>query len=518
MTPQLARAIRWFVLATAARKHRHTGNRHSTMLIHTSMLSTAHNRMRQPVEIYLAALRARWDNGDDSLVTELCEQWLAESARVPASTFGLSTDTWDDIAAHIGAVLAEIRVIIDNYTSSERLLYSSDGPPITAIVIGGNTLSRGLTLEGLVCSFFVRAASAYDTLLQMGRWFGYRTGYPDLTRIWMTEDLESWFFALATVEEEIRREIRRYEQLQLRPTDVPVRIRVHPAMAVTSAAKMRSAVPARVSFSQEREQTILFNHRDAAWLDHNIEATRRLFVGCLAEGARSEVTPDKRFVFRDVTSERIRAFLTDYWFHENAYRLRADLLVGYLDEQNDQGFLRQWNVVVMGHPRDVRGAIDLGFVDRVNLIERSRLDMPSIPYANIKSLVSTLDRVADLDVPREEIRRRLGSQPEDKRLAEYREDVLGDVGLLCVYPISKNSQPRDRSLAPPASKPRLPLNAVDDVIGLGIFFPRARGVVREHTYLSADLSGIERESDDADIAAIDYADEAVGEASAEAVP
>ncbi len=288
VTPQLARAIRWFVLATAARKHRHTGNRHSTMLIHTSMLSTAHNRMRQPVEIYLAALRARWDNGDDSLVTELCEQWLAESARVPASTFGLSTDTWDDIAAHIGAVLAEIRVIIDNYTSSERLLYSSDGPPITAIVIGGNTLSRGLTLEGLVCSFFVRAASAYDTLLQMGRWFGYRTGYPDLTRIWMTEDLESWFFAPATVEEEIRREIRRYEQFQLRPTDVPVRIRVHPAMAVTSAAKMRSAVPARVSFSQEREQTILFNHRDAAWLDHNIEATRRLFVGCLAEGRREK--------------------------------------------------------------------------------------------------------------------------------------------------------------------------------------------------------------------------------------
>ena len=75
--------------------------------------------------------------------------------------------------------------------------------PVTAIAVGGNTLSRGLTLEGLVSSLFVRAVSAYDTLLQMGRWFGYRNHYADLPRIWMTDELSEWFSHLATVEAEI---------------------------------------------------------------------------------------------------------------------------------------------------------------------------------------------------------------------------------------------------------------------------------------------------------------------------
>ena len=66
-------------------------------------------------------------------------------------------------------------MILDNSRSKERLDYSGDR--VVAIAVGGNTLSRGLTLEGLIVSFFVRAASAYDTLLQMGRWFGYRGGY-----------------------------------------------------------------------------------------------------------------------------------------------------------------------------------------------------------------------------------------------------------------------------------------------------------------------------------------------------
>lgn len=70
----------------------------------------------------------------------------------------------------------------------------------TYIVVGGNVLSRGLTLEGLSVSYFIRAASAYDTLLQMGRWFGYRPGYADLARLWMTNELQNYFHDLATAD------------------------------------------------------------------------------------------------------------------------------------------------------------------------------------------------------------------------------------------------------------------------------------------------------------------------------
>ena len=117
------------------------------------------------------------------------------------------------------------------------------------VAVGGNTLSRGLTLEGLSVSFFVRTASAYDTLLQMGRWFGYRNGYADLTRIWMTDEMREWFHHLATVEQEIRYDIERYETDHLTPEQLGPRIRTHPKLAITAAAKMQHARAADASYS-----------------------------------------------------------------------------------------------------------------------------------------------------------------------------------------------------------------------------------------------------------------------------
>ena len=202
------------------------------------MSAGAHFKVRDALRDALKALRTHWDRQDGDTVASLRLQWEREIQRIPAAAFGLETVSWDELSRALGEVLADLIFVVDNYKSKERLAYPKDGPPVTAVVVGGNTLSRGLTLEGLVCSFFVRAASAYDTVLQMGRWFGYPKGFGDLVRIWMTEELETWFFALATVEEEVRREIRRYEDLGQTPLDVPVRIRCHPAMAITSAAKM----------------------------------------------------------------------------------------------------------------------------------------------------------------------------------------------------------------------------------------------------------------------------------------
>src|SRR5205823_13309369 len=100
-------------------------------------------------------------------------------------------------------------------------------PGLKVIVIGGNRLSRGLTLEGLLVSYYVRPARNYDTLMQMGRWFGFRDGYGDLTRIFTTEQLEQWFRDLAMVELEVREDISRYEQERLTPLQFGIRIRSH---------------------------------------------------------------------------------------------------------------------------------------------------------------------------------------------------------------------------------------------------------------------------------------------------
>lgn len=205
------------------------------------------------------------------------QQWLDECDRVPAVDFGLADIPWADMLAELPHVTDRAEVITDNSRSVERLSFDDENPRVI-IAVGGNTLSRGLTLEGLSVSFFVRTASAYDTLLQMGRWFGYRNGYADLTRIWMTDEMRAWFHHLATVEQEIRYDIQRYESEHATPEQFGVRIRTHPKLAITAAAKMQNARRAQASYSGRRLQTILFNHRDKDWLTENIATGRSLIA------------------------------------------------------------------------------------------------------------------------------------------------------------------------------------------------------------------------------------------------
>jgi hypothetical protein len=344
----------------------------------------------------------------------------------------------------------------------------------------------------------------------MGRWFGYRPGYGDLVRIWMTADLEGWFFDLATVEAEIRQQIARYEAEDLTPEQLPVKIRTHPAMVVTAAAKMRDRVVTDISYGGQREQTILFNHTDADWLQNNIDAAAELFRSAEAAGASAQPGALGGIVFRGVPVGLITTFLRTYRFHDRAERLKPDLLTGYVDLQNQHGSLLTWNVAVISDRSAGSGHRPIGGHD-LNLITRTRLAMPGITHANIKALVSRIDRAADLDMPREEIIRQTGADT-DEAYATLRHDFFDRVGLLCIYPIAHDSQPRPgRARRAPGYKPRLPLDAVDDVIGVGLFFPEDKSYV-PYRYVSADLSGLAIDTDEPDVNELDREDEEAGQA------
>jgi hypothetical protein len=509
--PSLAEAMGWFVLATAARRARDGGARHSTMLVHTSMLTVAHNAQKQAMNRHVEALRRAVANGDHSALRTLEDQWATETSKIPSATFGLGEVPWSRVREHLPAVLDDVHVVMDNYQSTDRLSYPKDAPQ-TIVAIGGNTLSRGLTLEGLICSYFVRSANAYDTLLQMGRWFGYRPGYGDLVRIWMTADLQEWFFDLATVEAEIRQQISRYEAEDLTPADLPVKIRTHPAMVVTAAAKMQNHIVTDISYSGSREQTILFHHKDKHWLRTNFDATATLFRSAREAGHLSASDMEGPLggpVFRNVPVELIEKFLSTYQFHERALRLTPELLIGYIQEQNKLNSLLTWNVAVISDSRKGSGTDTIGDLD-LNLITRARLASTE-SYANIKALVSRIDRAADVPLTRDEIRRQVsGDADEDYR--NLRDDYLDGVGLLCVYPISKDSKPRSGTPSG-GRKERLPLEAVGQVIGVGLFFPEDKShAAFRYKYIAADTSGLTLDTDEPDINQLDHEDERVGKA------
>ncbi|MEB3032082.1 Z1 domain-containing protein [[Mycobacterium] nativiensis] len=488
MTTELKDAVHWFWLATAVRRARKDLG-HSTMLIHTSVKTAVHDSYRTPLEaIRSKAIRGLEEN-DNNALTNWRGLWDRESAKVPAADFKLTEFSFEEILPLLADVVKDTTVVLDNYRSEDRLDYSGD--PVVAIAVGGNTLSRGLTLAGLVVSFFVRAATAYDTLLQMGRWFGYRTGYEDLPRIWMTPSLESAFRHLATVEHEMRDDIDRYQRENLTPSEVAVRIKTHPSLRIT--AKMGAAQPAYISYAGRRLQTRYFLREDREWLKTNFDAAAHL-----VEQVDSRSDPERlgaggaaaKYLYRDVPVGFIKDFLSRYQVHTDSPDLDPKLMIRYIDEQlaADPPSLDFWSVAIVTGEGET---VDFGGM-QVKSVNRSRLtDESNYGRADIKTLMSKEDRALDLSgwsTTRSETEAALMKLRNDDPVYRKR-------GLLVLYPIDSTSRPdKEYSDVPP---PRVPLSAVRTVAGFGVVFPgdvKTKSV--QASYVAVDLADVE--TDDLD--------------------
>jgi len=478
VTEQLRDSVRWFWLASAARRARGQTNGHSTMLIHTSVSISVHESFRGPLLAMRSNALDALAAGDEEFLDGMALLWTLETSRVPAGDWGREQNSFEDLIPHLSDVINETQVILDNSRSQDRLLYPDDHP-IVAIAVGGDTLSRGLTLEGLVVSFFVRAATAYDTLLQMGRWFGFREGYQDLPRIWMTSGLRDAFRHLASVEQEMRNDIDSYQRQDLTPLDVAVRIRTHPSLRIT--AKMGAAKPAFISYAGRRLQTRYFRSDDRDWLDSNLSAGDELIAEAIRAG-HTDTTPGS-FVVRDVPARLILGFLGKYQVHEDSPDLDPRLMANYIDGQiADESALLTWSVAVVSSGGE---NVELGGID-FRAVTRAKLRGDVASKSDIKTLMSKQDRVLDLNITTADAKaaseqRLMGMRNEDP---EYH-----DRGLLVLYPIDHVSSPVL------AGNERQPLNALRPVLGMGIVFPgdaESKTQVKA-TYLAVDLTDVEVE-------------------------
>ncbi|MBM0255492.1 Z1 domain-containing protein [Micromonospora sp. 4G55] len=487
MIDELVTAVHWFWLATAARRAR-GDNDHSTMLIHTSVKIAVHESYRAPLEALQRKARAGLASGRPEVLDHWRNLWEKESSRVPAEDFDRKQNSFDEVLPHLDTVIASTRVVLDNYRSQDRLDYSE--PSTVAIAVGGNTLSRGLTLEGLVVSFFVRGATAYDTLLQMGRWFGYRTGFEDLPRIWMTPSLAGAFRHLATVEHEMRDDIDRYQRENLTPTQAAVRIRTHPALRIT--AKMGAAQPAFISYAGRRLQTRYFRHGDIDWLDSNLQAAEYLVQEAVRHGRLDEDVDGAQLV-RDVPVSLVKTFLSRYQVHEDSPDLDPDLMVKYIDKQltSDPPSLATWSVAVVigdGEPQRL-GGLDIQYSIR------SRLNDGQAERADIKTLMSKQDRALDLGLTPAQARA-LGES--DLVALRNNDPVCHDRGLIVLYLIEPTSEPvSPKQGADRKTLLRTALDAVGPVVGMGITFPgdvQTKSI--QATHVAVDLTDVESENVD----------------------
>ena len=493
ITPSLTSALYWFFLTVAARRARGQGSKHNTMLIHTTQYVNVHNDMHGLLEGFRDAFLAKAESNDPEMLSFLEHEWEEETAKVEASAFGCPNTSFADLHDHLIPAINALTVIIENGQSANRLDYegAAEGTGRTYIVVGGNVLSRGLTLEGLSVSYFIRSASAYDTLLQMGRWFGYRPGYADLARLWMTHELQNYFHDLATVEREMRAELTRYENGLYTPLEVGVRIRTHPHLAITARMKMQRAVHASMSFAERQVQTLRFYRKRRDWLTANFCAGQALIQALFADGLTPvsyQERPNKVFV--GVPVARIREFLEAYKVHPVHVDMQDNyesLLKKYIEEENEKGRLTLWNVVVVTRvAMDLDlGKVDLGFPEELPLIRRSRDPARGAENeGDVKALMSQGDGMLDIDLPAEEMK---AWASED--LPSKRRDYWPDRGVLLLYPIAKNSPPTRRSAN------RVAMDAEEHILGVALMFPKLGENVTDATvdYMTPDLSNVLQE-------------------------
>lgn len=448
MTEELEKAILWFLISCAIRRARGQADKHMTMLVHTSPNIIQHNRMAELIKSWIEENRDELASESGDLHDKMKQLFQEETDLVPLEHPGI--DSLNDLAPHLESTLEALEIAIENGESFERLDYTQE--PKTYIVVGGTVLARGLTLEGLSVSFFLRTSMQYDTLLQMGRWFGYRHGYEDLPRLWTTADLASNFRELARIEEEIREDISIYRKLNVKPDQFAVRVRAIPGMAITAASKMRHAYRSDISFEGRHVQTIRFDHQSHSKVTGNWEAAAR-FVDEIASGRQVDVQGgNKRRLIRDVSLQEIRKFLTAYDICEHHMDLRKDLLLGYIDQAASN--LQTWNVGIITPEGDQKSVRPLGVLGHVNAGRRSQLAGNERSYADIKALMSKRDIL--IDAEDQDIPKTVDSWSDIKACRPA-------VPLLLLYVIDGKSRAQ--------SKSRVDLDAVGDLIGVGIVFP-----------------------------------------------
>ena len=492
IAPSLSTALHYFLLTVAARRARGQERYHSSMLLHTSEYTTVHDRFRKPIENVISAVRQSLQRKDPVLITRLRDLWNDEQHAVRPESVGCSPVQFNDLISHLTEVTANVQIKLEHGKSTDRIAYPDVEPNLLGkiyIVVGGNVLSRGLTIEGLTVSYFLRSASAYDTLLQMGRWFGYRPGYADLPRLWMTDELKSYFFHLAIVEREIRYDIDKYKNGRVTPLQFGVRIRKHPFLAITSRLKMQKHVKAQMSFSGQAPQTLVFRHNDRDWLQRNIDATKRLIAAIRARDVIATELQDRpHILYRNVPAEDVLAFLSDYQIHESHDEMQSKLLRDYIAAENVKRRLLLWDIAVITRKDIKQGSIDIGVGKLIPLLNRSR-HTRNMQFADVKALMSELDIGVDVDLPNTQLR-----ELTRPALQRRRDSLVPDRGLVLLYPISKDStvKANARGEIQPGTGVRMPLKAATDVMGLALVFPD----VEDETaleYITADLSGVERD-------------------------
>lgn len=538
-------SIQWFLLCVAAMRAIDY-SKPISMLVHTSFKIDHHQIIAKKITEYLEEIRHNYS----TVIEEMKALYEDESLDFKRSYFlqGMENysaketvpdyPSWQEVERYIERMMRlpdeqyvshipidkegqpeyhkGIHLVIDNSRATAenqivRLVYPTKQQNVAPafIVVGGNTLSRGLTLEGLTTTYFLRTTNQADTLMQMARWFGYRKGYEIFPRIWLDRLALERFQFLSQMNEELREEILIYAEKGLTPLHYAPRIKNSPnrqLIRITSSNKMQSAVASEYNFAGFNSQTIYFEN-DVAKLKHNLQITKQ-FLNNLA----SPEIKTNRLIWRGVASNCVKEFLQRYEVCSSDIKMSSlPALIDWVEDNAEN--MADWNIIysAVGDLEKARATDEEwnihGYSPQAS--KRTKIkNRSSEQIANIGALRSPADLLADIDA---ELDQEEKSASKASDVEQIREKYgYGLVPQIIIYKIDKGEMSEEEYLQKHIERAkengnevdekylkRAPLNFAADAIGINIMIPgTSRGDVT--TSVSALLCKDNTQIDESD--------------------
>jgi hypothetical protein len=438
----LKRAIRCFIITCAIRRLRGQTTVHNSMLIHVSRFMFWQDHIAELVSNQFIYYRRGIDQNDSAILNELrstfeqdengYKSYVSISQQILDSDLkSLDSQTqvhqWIDVLIHLNEAVSRIEVKSIHGGSGEALDYFDHKNGLSVIAVGGNKLSRGLTLEGLSVSYYLRASRMYDTLMQMGRWFGYRGGYVDLCRLFTSAELNRWYCQITDASNELRQEFEHMsEDAKSTPKKYALKVRTFPGtLLVTALNKLKNVVYFDLSYSGRLVQTTIL-------LPRKLEAERNLNV--LKSFIRKQDVPnfDKNaLIFKDVDSCILAdEFISNFEFHSELKTINVPLLKKYISDCNAKNELTKWTVAIFSSQD--KGAVEFpletsGSLFNIGLTKR-RNEENTYPFednlflVNNSQIISPRHEFVDFEL--------LPERPTGRKIRNLRNPRAG---LLMIY-------------------------------------------------------------------------------------
>lgn len=378
----LETAIKSFILTCAIRRLRGHEKKHNSMLVHVALYVKWIDRVALLVNKRMKDFKNYISANDSQFLNELEELYTNDFLPTTENVIEnidykdsrIELHDWARVKTELKKAVSKIDVRAVHGTRSttnleyhniDEIDYSRYEDGLSVIAVGGGRLARGITLEGLSTSYYLRTTRMYDSLMQMGRWFGYRPGYVDLCRLYTTETIYEWFNHITMATEEMRYDFDEMTTRNLKPKDFTLKVRNHHGfLAITSVAKLFWAQNISMSFSGSNPQTYLLL-KDQKTILNNFNNLENLFQKLgfpKDENIIRKRNKVRYLLYRNVQIDLLTEFIENYKI--NIPSINNQVISDYIKTQESNKNINEWNICIVSNTSEKALLYDDGVVKK----------------------------------------------------------------------------------------------------------------------------------------------------------